>query len=70
MSKKNSSVILKNYFKSSGELSKIYENFKNKLDKQFNDAYLAALIAQKFQLKSNEKILESSSSHISDTTGL
>ena len=32
--------------------------FKNKFDKQFNDAYLAAVIAQKFQLKSNEKILE------------
>ena len=32
--------------------------FKNKLDKQFNDAYLAAIIAQKFQLKPNEKILE------------
>ena len=31
---------------------------KNKFDKQFNDAYLAAVIAQKFQLKSNEKILE------------
>ena len=30
----------------------------NKFDKQFNDAYLAAVIAQKFQLKSNEKILE------------
>ena len=31
---------------------------KNKFDKQFNDAYLAAVIAKKFQLKSNEKILE------------
>ena len=30
----------------------------NKFDKQFNDAYLAAVIAKKFQLKSNEKILE------------
>ena len=30
----------------------------NKFDKQFNDAYLAAVIAEKFQLKSNEKILE------------
>ena len=30
----------------------------NKFDKQFNDAYLAAIIAEKFQLKSNEKILE------------
>ena len=34
------------------------QKFKNKLDKQFNDAYLAAIIAQKFQLKPNEKILE------------
>ena len=34
------------------------QKIKNKFDKQFNDAYLAALIAQKFQLKSNEKILE------------
>ena len=34
------------------------QQFKNKLDKQFNDAYLAAIIAQKFQLKPNEKILE------------
>ncbi len=31
---------------------------KNKFEKHFNDAYLAAIIAQKFQLKSNEKILE------------
>ena len=30
----------------------------NKFDKQFNDAYWAAVIAEKFQLKSNEKILE------------
>ena len=34
------------------------QKIKNKFDKQFNDAYLAAVIAQKFQLKSNEKILE------------
>ncbi len=34
------------------------QKFKNKLDKQFNYAYLAAIIAQKFQLKPNEKILE------------
>ncbi len=34
------------------------QKFKNKFDKQFNDAYLAAIIAQKFQLKPNEKILE------------
>ena len=34
------------------------QKFKNKLDKQYNDAYLAAIIAQKFQLKPNEKILE------------
>ena len=34
------------------------QKFKNKFDKQFNYAYLAAVIAQKFQLKSNEKILE------------
>ena len=33
------------------------QKFKNKFDKQFNDAYLAAVIAQKFQLNSNEKIL-------------
>ena len=32
--------------------------FKNKFDQRFNDVYLAAVIAQKFQLKSNEKILE------------
>ncbi len=43
MSKKNSSVILKNCFKSSGELSKIYENFKNKLDKQKKKSYIAAI---------------------------
>ena len=34
------------------------QKFKNKLDKQFNDAYLAAIISQKFQFKPNEKILE------------
>ena len=34
------------------------QKIKNKFDKQFNDAYVAAVIAQKFQLKSNEKILE------------
>ena len=34
------------------------QKIKNKFDKQFNDAYLAAVITQKFQLKSNEKILE------------
>ncbi len=34
------------------------QKFKTKFDKQFNDAYLAAVIAQKFELKSNEKILE------------
>ena len=34
------------------------QKIKNKFDKQFNDAYLAAIIAQKFQLKPNEKILE------------
>ena len=34
------------------------QKIKNKFDKQFYDAYLAAVIAQKFQLKSNEKILE------------
>ena len=33
-------------------------SFKQKFDKQFYDAYLAAVIAQKFQLKSNEKILK------------
>ena len=33
-------------------------SLKQKFNKQFNDAYLAAVIAQKFQLKSNEKILE------------
>ena len=33
-------------------------SFKHKFDKPFNNAYLAAVIAQKFQLKSNEKILE------------
>ena len=31
------------------------QKFKNKLDKQFNDAYLATIIAQKLQLKPNEK---------------
>ena len=34
------------------------QKLKNKFDKPFNNAYLAAVIAQKFQLKSNEKILE------------
>ncbi len=34
------------------------QKFKNKFDKHINDAYIAAIIAQKFQLKSNEKILE------------
>ena len=34
------------------------QKFKNKFDKQFNDAHIAAIIMQKFQLKSNEKILE------------
>ena len=31
------------------------QKFKNKFDKQFNDAYLATIIAQKLQLKPNEK---------------
>ena len=31
------------------------QKFKNKLDKQFNDAYLATIIAQKLQLKPNDK---------------
>ena len=30
------------------------QKFKNKLNNQFNDAYLAAIIAQKFQLRPNE----------------
>ena len=34
------------------------QKFKIKFDKPFNYAYLAAVIAQKLQLKSNEKILE------------
>ena len=33
-------------------------SFKQKFDKKFNNSYLAAIIAQKFQLKSNEKILK------------
>ena len=40
----------------------ISQNFslknKNKFDEEFKDAYLSAIIAQKLQLKSNEKILE------------
>ena len=34
------------------------QKFKNKLNKQFNDAYLAAIIAQKFQLKHPQKQLQ------------
>tara|TARA_Y100000022_G_scaffold157613_1_gene140130 strand:- start:116 stop:751 length:636 start_codon:yes stop_codon:yes gene_type:complete len=34
------------------------KRFKNKSDEQFKNAYLSAIIAQKLQLKSNEKILE------------
>ena len=34
------------------------QKFKKKFEKQFNDAYLAAVIAQRFQLKPNENILE------------
>ena len=34
------------------------KRFKNKFDEQFKNAYLSAIIAQKLQLKSNEKILE------------
>ena len=32
--------------------------FKNKVDEQYKDAYLSAVIAQKLQLKPYEKILE------------
>ena len=34
------------------------QELKNKFDKPYYNAYLAAVIAQKFQLKSNEKILK------------
>ena len=34
------------------------KRFKNKSDEQFKNAYLSAIIAQKLQLKSDEKILE------------
>ena len=34
------------------------KRFENKFDEQFKNAYLSAIIAQKLQLKSDEKILE------------
>ena len=40
------------------EIKNKNNSLKKKFNKQFNNAYLAAIIAQKFQLKSNEKILE------------
>ena len=36
----------------------IKKRFENKFDEQFKNAYLSAIIAQKLQLKSDEKILE------------
>ena len=43
MSKKNSSVILKNRFFDSKDLSSIYSNFKNKLDKLKRKSYAVAI---------------------------
>ena len=43
MSKKNSSVILKNRFFNSKDLSSIYSNFKNKLDKLKRKSYAVAI---------------------------
>ena len=43
MSKKNSSVILKNRFLNSKDLSSIYSNFKNKLDKLKRKSYAVAI---------------------------
>ena len=43
MSKKNSSVILKNTFRDFEELSLLYSNFKNKLDKLKRKSYLVAV---------------------------
>ena len=43
MSKKNSSVILKSTFCDFEELSLIYSNFRNKLDKLKRKSYLVAI---------------------------
>ena len=43
MSKKNSSVSLKNGFKDYKDLSKIFSNFKNKLDTLKKDKYAVAV---------------------------
>ena len=43
MSKKNSSVNLKNGFKNFEDLSKIFQNFKLKLDKLNKKNYLVAV---------------------------
>ena len=43
MSKKNSSAILKNTFCDFEELSLIYSNFKNKLDKLKRKSYVVAI---------------------------
>ena len=43
MSKKNSSVILKNRFCDFKDLSLIYSNFKNKLDKLKRKSYAVAI---------------------------
>ena len=42
MSKKNSNVILKNFFKESKDLSKVYFNFEKKLDNVNQNSYLVA----------------------------
>ena len=43
MSKKNSNVILKNFFKESKDLSKVYFNFEKKLDNVNQNSYLVAV---------------------------
>ena len=43
MSKKNSSVNLKNGFKSFKDLSNIFQNFKNKLDRLNKKSYTVAV---------------------------
>ena len=43
MSKKNSSVNLKNTFKNFEDLSKVYSNFKNRLDKTNKKTFLVAV---------------------------
>ena len=43
MSKKNSNVILKNFFKESKDLSKVYLNFKKKLDSVNQNSHVVAV---------------------------